>query len=446
MVYNDITVRKEVAIMQNDYIKPSLDYIEQNLKTDITTKELANMAGYSITHYRRMFEKLTGLPVANYISKKRINHALFEILAGRKAIDAVLEYGFDTYAGFYKAVIKMYGCSPMKYLSIYKDLTPKELEDILMDYKLTKTQKDKIIERWGDGFYKKILENFDLYTQKWKLVDFEFSDIYWHHVVFYCKSGLYGDCVLKFYDDDELEREYSALCEYNDNGKCYVKALGYEHGDRSWGAMLIERIFPGEKLSDELSLEKRLEVFSELFNESYTETKNPDIYYSYAHWVDSIGMPDEILFNDRAPEDSDEIKLKESYPELYPHRLKAKELYLKLASVYDKKLLIHGGLHSGNIISCKEGKYKIIEPAAVIGDPVFDIGTFIFGECCWFTRDMAEQKKAETIIDYLEKSLNIPNEILRQLFYLATVMSHWENVNKKIERIKFAESVLNNGK
>jgi hypothetical protein len=31
----------------------------------------------------------------------------------------VLEYGFDTYAGFYKAFVRMYGCSPKKYLSIY---------------------------------------------------------------------------------------------------------------------------------------------------------------------------------------------------------------------------------------------------------------------------------------------------------------------------------------
>ena len=422
-----------------DYIKPSLDYIDQNLKTDIKTEELASMAGYSVTHYRRMFGRITGLSVANYISKKRIIHALFEILAGKKAIDTVLEYGFDTYAGFYKAFVKMYGCSPMKYLTVYKDFTKKELEDILMNYNLTKTQKEKITERWGDGFYTKILQNFDLYSKKWKLVDFEFSDFYWHHVVFYCKSELYGDCVLKFYDDDELEREYNALCEYNAGGKPYIKALGYEHGDRSWGAMLIERALPGEKLSEEPSLEKRLEVYSELFNELHTEVKNPGIYYSYTHWVDSIGMPDEILFGGGLPEDSDEIKLKELYPELYPHRLKAKEIYYKLASVYDKKLLIHGDLHSGNIISCGDGKYKVIEPVGVIGDPVFDMGTIIFGECCWYGKDIAEREKAETIIDYLEKSLNIPDKVLRQCFYITTVMSRLWN----IDRVKFAEKVLN---
>jgi len=422
-----------------DYLKPSLDYIERNLKTDIKTEELANMAGYSVTHYRRMFGKTTGMPVANYISKKRINYALFEILAGKKAIDAVLEYGFDTYAGFYKAFVKIYGCSPMKYLILYKNLTPNEMEEILMNYNLTETQKEKITERWGSGFYEKVLENFDLYSEKWKLVDFEFSDFYNHHVVFYCKSELYGDCVLKFYDDDELEREFNALLEYNKNGSgCYVKALGYEHGDRSWGAMLIERVFPGEKLSGEPSLEKRLEVYSGLFNELHIKPKNPDIYYSYTHWVDSIGMTDEIKFGDENSKESDEIKLKELYPELYPHRLKAKEIYSKLAAVYDKKMLIHGDLHFGNIISCRNGKYKVIEPVGVIGDPLFDIGKFIFGECCWYGRDLAKPETAEIIINYLEKSLNIPNKILRQCFYITTVMCY-----RDADRIKFAENVMN---
>ena len=116
-----------------DYIKPSLDYIEQNLKTDITEKELAQMAGYSIRHYRRIFIQATGSPIAKYISKKRINHAVAEISSGRKVIDALFEYGFDSYSGFYKAFVKMHGCSPKKYLTMHSNLTPKELEEVIMD-------------------------------------------------------------------------------------------------------------------------------------------------------------------------------------------------------------------------------------------------------------------------------------------------------------------------
>jgi AraC-like DNA-binding protein len=112
-----------------DFIKSSLDYIEQNLKTDITADELAEMANYSAGHFYRLFAHEMDSTVASYILKRRLDHALAEISSGRKAIGVVLEYGFDTYAGFYKAFVKMYGCSPKKYSSIYKI---KKLEVLFM--------------------------------------------------------------------------------------------------------------------------------------------------------------------------------------------------------------------------------------------------------------------------------------------------------------------------
>ena len=110
-----------------DFIKSSLDYIEQNLKTDITADDLAEMANYSVGHFCRLFAQTMDSTVASYILKRRLDHALVEIASGRKAIGVVLEYGFDTYAGFYKAFVKMYGCSPKKYLSIYKIKKPEVL-------------------------------------------------------------------------------------------------------------------------------------------------------------------------------------------------------------------------------------------------------------------------------------------------------------------------------
>ena len=39
------------------FIQSSLDYIEQNLKTEITAEELAEIAGYSAGHYYRLFSQ-----------------------------------------------------------------------------------------------------------------------------------------------------------------------------------------------------------------------------------------------------------------------------------------------------------------------------------------------------------------------------------------------------
>jgi AraC-like DNA-binding protein len=59
-----------------------------------------------------MFTQTTGMSVSAYINKLRLNRALSEITGGRRAIDVAMEYGFNTYAGFYKAFVRMYSGSP----------------------------------------------------------------------------------------------------------------------------------------------------------------------------------------------------------------------------------------------------------------------------------------------------------------------------------------------
>ncbi|MCL2360433.1 MAG: phosphotransferase [Defluviitaleaceae bacterium] len=110
---------------QINHISTTLTYIDNNLKTHISADELADIAGYSLWHFCRLFTQAVGMPVAAYICKQRIDRVLAEMSSGRKAVDVVLEYGFDTYAGFYKAFVRVYGCSPKKYLSLYGKQTKK---------------------------------------------------------------------------------------------------------------------------------------------------------------------------------------------------------------------------------------------------------------------------------------------------------------------------------
>lgn len=131
-------------MQDSDIIRAGLAYIEQNLKTDITPKELSQMAGYSVWHYQRMFAQVVGVPLAEYINRRRLDSALAEISADRKAIDAAMEYGFDSYAGFYKAFLRMYGCSPKKYLSLYG--THQQIPEVITMF--TEAELRKILDNW----------------------------------------------------------------------------------------------------------------------------------------------------------------------------------------------------------------------------------------------------------------------------------------------------------
>ncbi len=86
------------------------------MKTPITATELCEQAGYSLFHYYRPFQLVAGILVIQYILWRRLIRAIYEIHCGCKRIDVILEYGFDTYAGFYKAFRRESGCTPSTYI------------------------------------------------------------------------------------------------------------------------------------------------------------------------------------------------------------------------------------------------------------------------------------------------------------------------------------------
>ncbi len=99
-----------------EIIQNSIDYIENNLKTDIEPRELADSAGFSLWHYYRVFSSLVGMPVMQYVVKRRLLGAVYEISLGVKIADVSLDYGFDTYSGFFKAFRREFGCSPTAFI------------------------------------------------------------------------------------------------------------------------------------------------------------------------------------------------------------------------------------------------------------------------------------------------------------------------------------------
>ena len=105
-------------------IQQSLDYIEENLQADITAAELAEMAGFSLFHYYRLFQQATGMPVMQYILRRRLLYGVYAMKQGSTKTDAALLYGFDTYAGFYKAFCREFGSTPSEFLQSSRTKRP----------------------------------------------------------------------------------------------------------------------------------------------------------------------------------------------------------------------------------------------------------------------------------------------------------------------------------
>ena len=131
-------------------IQRSLDYIEDNLKGEITAAELAEMAHISLFHYYRLFQQATGLPVMQYIQRRRLLHGVYAMKQGSRKTDAALTYGFDTYAGFYKAFCREFGSTPLEFIAACRAKRPCRI-DIFREEHMTVTHKKarKILENWN---------------------------------------------------------------------------------------------------------------------------------------------------------------------------------------------------------------------------------------------------------------------------------------------------------
>ncbi len=131
-------------------IQAGLDYIENNLQAEITATELADMAGFSMFHYYRLFQQATGLPVMQYILRRRLLHGIYAMKQGSSKVDAALAYGFDTYAGFYKAFCREFGATPSEYIAFCRAKRPYRI-DLTKEDSMTITHKKaaQILENWG---------------------------------------------------------------------------------------------------------------------------------------------------------------------------------------------------------------------------------------------------------------------------------------------------------
>lgn len=136
--------------MYRENIQKSIDYIEDNLKSEFSVKELSEMAGFSLFYFYRLFRTAVGMPVMQYVARRRLLHGIYEIECGRLMIDVALDYGFSTYAGFYKAFVREFGCTPAQFTKMYKVKKPYRIHLFEEEHIMVTHKKiTELLKHWG---------------------------------------------------------------------------------------------------------------------------------------------------------------------------------------------------------------------------------------------------------------------------------------------------------
>ncbi|MEU6387946.1 AraC family transcriptional regulator [Streptomyces sp. NPDC046939] len=94
-------------------LNEALEHIEHRLDQRIEVAELARIAATSEYHLRRMFSALAGVPLSEYIRRRRLTVAGAEVLAGGTSLlDIAVRYGYGSGEAFARAFRAMHGVGP----------------------------------------------------------------------------------------------------------------------------------------------------------------------------------------------------------------------------------------------------------------------------------------------------------------------------------------------
>lgn len=94
-------------------LNEALAYIEAHLTEDIDYGKISQIACCSEYHFKRMFSFLAGIGLSEYIRRRRLTLAAFDLMnENLRVIDVAVKYGYDSADAFSRAFQGMHGLLP----------------------------------------------------------------------------------------------------------------------------------------------------------------------------------------------------------------------------------------------------------------------------------------------------------------------------------------------
>lgn len=95
------------------HMNDAMGFIEANLTGHIDFKEASRLAYCSEYHFKRMFSFLAGISLSEYIRRRRLTLAAFDLRdPSMKVIDIAVKYGYSSPDSFTRAFQQLHGITP----------------------------------------------------------------------------------------------------------------------------------------------------------------------------------------------------------------------------------------------------------------------------------------------------------------------------------------------
>lgn len=172
-----------------DRMNGAVSFIEENLTEEINFEDVAKIACCSVYHFQRMFSFITDVPLSEYIRRRRLTFAAFELQnSDIKVIDLAVKYGYDSPVSFARAFQNQHGVTP----TLARDKGVQLKAYPRMSFHITIK---------GDG------------EMNYKIVEKEAFDVYGIEGIFTIENGENLKKIPEFWDETLKDGRYAKLAE-----------------------------------------------------------------------------------------------------------------------------------------------------------------------------------------------------------------------------------------
>lgn len=156
-------------------LNEAISYMEEHLAEEISYEQLAKIACCSTYHFQRMFAYMAGVPLSEYIRRRRMSLAAVDLQSGEKIIDVALKYGYSSPTAFNRAFQSIHGIAPSlvknegvsvkSYPPLFFKITVKGAEE--MNYRIEKKDAFRIVGV-STPLDREIEKNFAVVPRMWQ--------------------------------------------------------------------------------------------------------------------------------------------------------------------------------------------------------------------------------------------------------------------------------------
>ena len=162
-------------------LNEAIGYMEEHLLDGIDYEQLGRIACCSSYHFQRMFTYMAGVPLSEYIRRRKMSLAAVD-LQGKdmKIIDVAGKYGYSSPTAFNRAFQSVHGIAPSavrnegvpvkSFPAITFKITVKGVEE--MNYRIEKKEAFRIVGV-SVPLYQEIEKNFTVIPPKWQEISMD---------------------------------------------------------------------------------------------------------------------------------------------------------------------------------------------------------------------------------------------------------------------------------